>query len=200
MASVPLWGNGHTPLLRSEPEKRSGLFPWATKMVLKRATARFFVSFFQKRTRAMQSNIADAVTRMMEPVLEEMGIELVEVQFRRESVGMVLRLIIATEKGISVEDCTRVSRETSYLLEVEDLIKGAFHLEVSSPGLDRPLKTERDFIRNRNREVKVTLKEPPGREATGVILAAADNVVTLQEGEERLDIPLDRIARAMLII
>ncbi len=148
----------------------------------------------------MQSNIADAVTRMMEPVLEEMGIELVEVQFRRESVGMVLRLIIATEKGISVEDCTRVSRETSYLLEVEDLIKGAFHLEVSSPGLDRPLKTERDFIRNRNREVKVTLKEPPGREATGVILAAADNVVTLQEGEERLDIPLDRIARAMLII
>lgn len=148
----------------------------------------------------MQSNIAEAVARMMEPVLEEMGIELVEVQFRRESVGMVLRLIIATEKGVSVEDCTRVSREASYLLEVEDLIEGAFHLEVSSPGLDRPLKTERDFIRNTNREVQVTLKEPPGHEVIGTILAAADSVVMLQAGGERLDIPLDRIARAMLVI
>lgn len=169
-------------------------------MVLKRATARFFISFFQKRTKAMQSNIPAAVMQMMEPVLEEMGIELVEVQYRRESVGMVLRLIIATAKGVSVEDCKRVSKETSYLLEVEDLIEGAYHLEVSSPGLDRPLKTERDFIRNTNREVTATMKEPPGQQIIGTILAAADNVVTLQAGEERMDIPLDRIARAMLVI
>ncbi|PIP43036.1 MAG: ribosome maturation factor [Deltaproteobacteria bacterium CG_4_10_14_3_um_filter_60_8] len=169
-------------------------------MVLKRATARFFVSFLRKRTRAMQSNITAAVARMMEPVLEEMGIELVEVQFRREAAGMVLRLIIATEKGVSVEDCRRVSREASYLLEVEDLIEGAFHLEVSSPGLDRPLKTERDFIRNMNREVQVTMKEPPGHQIIGTILAAANSVVTMQAGEERLDIPLERISRAMLVI
>jgi len=66
--------------------------------------------------------------------------------------------------------------------------------------LDRPLKTERDFIRNMNREVQVTMKEPPGHQIIGTILAAANSVVTMQAGEERLDIPLERISRAMLVI
>jgi ribosome maturation factor RimP len=148
----------------------------------------------------MHSNIPAAVEQLVEPMLEEMGIELVEVQFRREAAGLVLRLIIDKENGVGIDDCTRVSRQTGHLLEVEELIKPSFHLEVSSPGLDRPLITERDFNRNRDREVKVTFKEPAGQSVSGIILGAADGSVLIQAEEEEVSIPLDGIAKAKLIL
>jgi len=147
----------------------------------------------------MQSTVPALVTRLIQPVLDEMGIELVEVQFCREPVGMVLRLIIDKVGGIGVDDCARTSREVAHLLEVEDPIDTAFHLEVSSPGLDRPLKTERDFLRNVNREVKIILNEPAGQQVTGTIINATGDNVSIHVGKEEQTLPMNMIAKAKLV-
>ncbi|MFC1837851.1 ribosome maturation factor RimP, partial [Thermodesulfobacteriota bacterium] len=86
--------------------------------------------------------MAEAVIKQVEkvalPVLEELGLELVEVQYRREQSGWVLRLIIDRQDGVNLADCAAVSREVSQLLDIDDFIDQAYNLEVSSPGLNRP--------------------------------------------------------------
>ena len=143
----------------------------------------------------MQSAIAEQVTKLVEPLLDEIGIELVEVQFQ----GNILRVTIFKEGGVGIDDCAKVSREVAHLLEVEDLIEHKYHLEVSSPGLDRPLRNQRDFNRNINQELKATLNEPPGQQVTGTIVRADGDSIVLDTGKEQISIPLTRIAKAKLI-
>jgi len=88
-----------------------------------------------------------------------MGLELVEVQFRLEGHGWVLRLFIDGKEGVTLDDCSRVSRELSDYLDVEDLIAQAYHLEVSSPGLERVLRNLDDCQRNIGKKIKVKLRE-----------------------------------------
>jgi len=104
--------------------------------------------------------IITAVESFARPVLDDMGLEMVEVQFRRESGGWLLRLFIDREDGVNVDDCALVSRQISAYLEVEDLIEHAYNLEVSSPGLERPLKKKEDFVRFTGRKARIKLKEP----------------------------------------
>jgi len=150
----------------------------------------------------MQEKIVEAVAALVEPVLDDLQLELVEVQFRRESVGWVLRLVIDSEDGITVDDCASVSREVGHLLEVEDLIEQSYNLEVSSPGLDRPLKKERDFIRNKGRKAKVTLSEPlEGRaQLIGVIEGFDQDKLILNTDTGSVQIPHGLIAKAKLVI
>jgi ribosome maturation factor RimP len=108
--------------------------------------------------------MAETVTKKVEalaiPVLEEIGLELVEVQFRREQSGWVLRLVIDKQEGVSLDDCAAVSREIGQLLDIEDFIDQAYNLEVSSPGLNRPLKSMADFQRFIGRKAKIKTIEP----------------------------------------
>ena len=104
-------------------------------------------------------NIIERVEEFIAPLLTEMQVELVEVQFRREGHGWVLRLFIDREGGVTLEDCTSVSREVSSYMEVEDPIEHAYHLEVSSPGLERPLKKKGDFVRFAGRMARIKLRE-----------------------------------------
>jgi ribosome maturation factor RimP len=111
---------------------------------------------------------ADRIIRATEalarPIAEELGLELVEVQFRRES-GWVLRLFIDREQGgVHVDDCAAVSRQVGAALEVEDIINHAYTLEVSSPGAERPLKRVEDFVRFAGRRIRIKLKEPVNSE------------------------------------
>ena len=99
------------------------------------------------------------VEEFIVPLLTDMNIELVDIEFRREGHGWVLRLFIDRPGGVTLDDCTRVSREVSSYLEVEDPIEHAYHLEVSSPGLERPLKKEKDFIRFSGRMARIKLRE-----------------------------------------
>ena len=108
--------------------------------------------------------IVDKITAVIGPVVVEKGYELVEIQFRNEQHGWVLRIIIYKEEGIGVDDCAAVSREVGHILEVEDVIQQKFHLEVSSPGLDRPLTTSRDFLRNIGKKVKIKYVFPKVRQ------------------------------------
>ena len=134
------------------------------------------------------------------PVLEELGLELVEVQYRREQSGWVLRLIIDKQDGVSLEDCTAVSREISQLLDIEDFIEQAYSLEVSSPGLDRPLKSLADFQRFTGRKARIKTVEPIGGEhvLTGRIQRTDGETIVLEIGRREVEIPFAQVSKARL--
>ena len=140
------------------------------------------------------------------PILESMGIELVDIEFGRVGPDAVLRLFIDRDGGINLDDCAGVSREVSLILDVEDVIACNYTLEVSSPGLDRPLKKESDYKRFAGRLIRVRTYEPlpddkgnKRKTFIGKLDGLIDGVVkmTLTEGQTA-SIPLERIAKANL--
>lgn len=138
------------------------------------------------------------------PLLEEMGLELVEIQFRQES-GWVLRLFIDGKDGVNVDDCASVSRQVATHLEVEDVIQHAFTLEVSSPGAERPLKRLQDFVRFAGKKIRVKLNEPVHNQRVFCgILAGVDeekNQITLavdDSNAQEMEIDLGTVTRARL--
>jgi ribosome maturation factor RimP len=141
------------------------------------------------------------IRQLVEPVLVEMGLELVELQLRTEQVGLVLRLVLYKEGGTSLDDCSRASRTISHLLEVEDPIAKAYHLEVSSPGLDRPLTTVRDFARNIGQQVEVQYRVgETTRSVIGSIAGFNEIMVTITVDGTPEQIALIDIVKAKLVI
>jgi len=149
-----------------------------------------------------------------ERVAASHGLEVFDVQVRREPIGMVLRVIIdrpdpgrveTPEESVGIEDCQRVSHDLSALLDVEDEFGEAdladkYTLEVSSPGIDRPLRHEADFRRFAGRLAKIVTMEPIERQSAfaGRIAGVDHGVVLLEEGRKTHRVPLDRIKRAHL--
>ncbi|MDH4227444.1 MAG: ribosome maturation factor RimP [Deltaproteobacteria bacterium] len=131
--------------------------------------------------------VEEKVMNLAEPVALELGLEVVDVEFVCEH-GWILRVYIDSPKGITVDDCGRLSRELSALLDVEDCISGRYSLEVSSPGLDRPLKRPKDFVAAVGKKVKVKTKIAlEGRKNfKAAIESASDDGVTLKDSEGRL--------------
>lgn len=150
----------------------------------------------------MADTVAKRVGAVALPVLEEMGLELVEVQYRREQSGWVLRLIIDKQEGISLEDCAAVSREISQLLDIEDFVDQAYNLEVSSPGLNRPLKSMADFKRFTGRKAKIKTIEPLAGEHVfiGRIKKTEGETIILEIGRKEVAMPFSQVARARLEI
>ena len=130
----------------------------------------------------IESPLVRRLTELAVPVVDGFGCELVELQFRREASGWVLRLIIDNVNGIGIDECSRISREFAHLLEVEDLIEQSYSLEVSSPGLDRPLKREKDFLRCKGKKAKVVVREPIDgqNQCIGLIEEVTQESVTLR--------------------
>ena len=135
------------------------------------------------------------------PVVETAGMELVDVTFRREHGGKVLRVLIDREGGVDLEAISTVSERVSRRLDVEGFDPGPYSLEVSSPGLERPLRKPEDFARRVGEKVKVKTFAPVegGRSHTGTIVAADDEHVTVatDAGERRL--PYEAIASAKTV-
>lgn len=146
--------------------------------------------------------VVAAIEEYAVPVLESMGIELVEIQFRREGHGWVLRLYIDKEGGVTLDDCASVSRELSTWLDVEDLIEQAYHLEVSSPGLERPLKKLKDFKRFSGRTAKVKLREQVDGQKVfiGTIGEADEEKIILVVDDKPMTLLFDNIAKARLVL
>ncbi len=142
------------------------------------------------------------VAALVAPLVADLGLELFEVQFRREGHGWVLRLTIDSPAGITVDDCARVSREAGHLLEVEEVIGHAYQLEVSSPGLDRPLRREQDFHHFSGRLAKIKTSRPlDGQQVfIGRLGPLQDGVLTLVCDQGEVRIPLAEIAKARLEI
>ena len=136
------------------------------------------------------------------PLMEENNFELVDVEYVKEAGTWYLRAYIDKEGGIAVDDCEVISRKLSDWLDKEDFIDDSYILEVSSPGLGRPLKKEKDYVRSMGREVEVRLYKAIDRqkEFTGPLSAYDDKTVTLtmEDGSEavfeKADIALIRLA------
>jgi ribosome maturation factor RimP len=165
---------------------------------------------------------ADQFSRLNEAaarVAGSHGLDIFDVQFRRESHGLVLRVMIdrrpdaagvelppveGTPDGITVDDCQRVSQDLSALLDVEGDAMGIpddeYTLEVSSPGLDRPLRNEADYRRFVGRLAKLVTREPVERQSAfaGRIKGIEDGAVLLEEGRRTHRVPLDLVKRAHL--
>jgi ribosome maturation factor RimP len=152
-----------------------------------------------------------ALEALVSPVCSAQGVELVCVQYGAEAGGPVLRVLIELpnaetlprEVGVTLDDCTRVSRELSLVLDQhEDMIDGTYRLEVSSAGIERPLVKARDFERYVGREVKLSVKTPVAnrKNYTGTLLGLHDDLVALQVArDEKLELPLREIAKAHLV-
>ena len=142
------------------------------------------------------------------------GLDIFDVQLRRESIGQVLRVVLdrpapaagtsGEEVPVGIEDCQRVSQDLSALLDVEDeLTEGlgtGFTLEVSSPGLDRPLRGEADYRRFVGRLAKIVTREPVDGQShfAGRLAGIENGAVLLVEGQRTHKVPFDRISRARL--
>jgi ribosome maturation factor RimP len=139
---------------------------------------------------------------MVDPILLDEGLELVDIEYRRESKGWVLRLILDKEGGITLDDCTRVSQEVGRNLDVEDFIQTPYTLEVSSPGLTRPLKTEKDFMKYCNRLIKVKTVDPieNRRQFKGRLLGVSEGRIEIEGEGGVFQIPLSNVAKANLEI
>ncbi len=136
------------------------------------------------------------------PIIEQNNFELVDVEYVKEASNYYLRIYIDKEGGITVDDCEIVSRALGDLLDAKDFIEESYVLEVSSPGLGRPLKKEKDFKRSIGMEVEIHLYKAIDRQKdyTGVLIAYSDDDVTIAVDDdkemkiERKDIALIRLA------
>jgi ribosome maturation factor RimP len=143
------------------------------------------------------------IESILGPLLDAEGFSLVDVAYKRERGAWVLRVFIDKEGGVTLDDCARVSREFGQLLDVEDIIPTAYHLEVSSPGLDRPLKKEDDFVKYSGRKVRIKTKEQISgrRNFKGALLGCTEGKVMVKvEGSEVFAIPFSSILKANLEI
>jgi ribosome maturation factor RimP len=104
--------------------------------------------------------IRDRVMALVEPVLVERGLELIDVEHRNEEHGRVVRLLVDREGGVDLDSLSGLSRELSDLLDVHEVVPGSYTLEVSSPGIDRPLRKPEHFVRVLGKKVRVRARVP----------------------------------------
>jgi len=150
----------------------------------------------------MRSRVADVVSRLAEPVAAELRLELVDVVYEKEGSRWMLRVFIDKPGGVTVEDCEAMSRRLDPLLDEADPIPHEYALEVSSPGLERPLKQPADYQRFAGQEVALRLFAPVEgrRNWQGKLLGMDEdgNVkLATETGEKK--IPLSGISRAHLV-
>ncbi|MCB1762082.1 MAG: ribosome maturation factor RimP [Gammaproteobacteria bacterium] len=143
----------------------------------------------------------EKLTDLFAPVVEAMGYELVGVEYLNRGRGSLLRIYIDQPEGITLDDCSRVSHQISGILDVEDPIEENYNLEVSSPGLDRPLFGRRDFERFIGNRVmlKLRTKISGQRRFVGKLLGMEQEEILLAVGDETLRLPLDQIDKAKLV-
>jgi len=145
--------------------------------------------------------IYQLVTDLIEPTLKGSDVELVDVEYKKTGKTWSLRVFIDKNQGVTVDDCQRLSREIEDLIAIHELIADRYVLEVSSPGLDRPLKKETDFIRNKGKQVLVKTYLPinNSKTNTGTIKDFSNDTLFLENEKKTFEISLSNIAQAKLI-
>ena len=141
------------------------------------------------------------INGLVQPLVEDLGYEFVGIEYSSNPKNALLRIYIDEEsKGIAIEDCARVSREVAALLDVEDPIAGNYNLEVSSPGLNRPIFNLEQFERFIGDVVSMTLFAPVNtrRKFKGELLAVAGNQVIVYQDGEQVGIDFENIIKSRL--
>ncbi|HVY54671.1 MAG TPA: ribosome maturation factor RimP [Thermodesulfobacteriota bacterium] len=140
------------------------------------------------------------VRELLEPILAGKNLELFDIEFKGQGKNGVLRVFIDREEGVTIDDCALVSRELGTLLDIHDMIPGSYTLEVSSPGLTRPLRKPEDFLRFKGKKVKIkTSRDIEKRKSfIGRLLDFRDGLVTVETEGGSFTIPYADIEKANL--
>ena len=151
-----------------------------------------------------KGSVTESIEELVTPITEENRLELVDVEYKKEGKNWFLRIYIDKEGGVTVDDCTRVSREIEDLIDVEEVVPTSYVLEVSSPGLDRPLKKEKDFLRFKGKRAHVTTYTPihvhEQKNFKGTIRDFQEDILFLDIDSQSVEIPKNQIAKAKLEI
>ncbi len=156
-----------------------------------------------------QQTLIEQLSAVIVPILESMSMELVDLEYKHEGRDWFLRIFIDKDGGVNLDDCAVASREIGAVLEVEDIVRTAYRLEVSSPGIDRPLKKVADFERFAGSLVKVKTFESldPDQRGNarktfvGTLVGIEDGLVRIEQSDKKggvVELPLAAIAKANL--
>lgn len=154
----------------------------------------------------MSANVKENVATIANPILDELSMELVDVEYKKEGKNWVLRMFIDHPDGIGLEECSLVSERMSQKLDEEDPIQGSYYLEVSSPGAERPLKNAKDFQGAVGKNVYIkTYEQIDGRKTfTGELVAYEDGKIKINIREKTrtiaFQVPERLIANARLSV
>jgi ribosome maturation factor RimP len=151
------------------------------------------------------SPLEERVSQIIAPVIQEMGFDLVHVIMTSEANEAILRIMAehAITKELNIDDCAKLSRAIGTILDVEDVVSGAYRLEMSSPGIDRPLVRATDFIEYIGFDAKVEIEPslPTGQKRfRGILAKLENNILTLETDEGDFELPLANMAKARLVI
>jgi ribosome maturation factor RimP len=147
------------------------------------------------------ADIVEKLEQLCEPAILSLGLELVQLQYRREAEGWVVRLLVDRPGGVTVEECAELSRQVSSVLEVEDLIPYRYRLEVSSPGLDRPLCKREHFERFVGASINLHTREPfEGRRSfRGVLRGLHEDLVLVEVDLKIYELPFSAVDKANVV-
>ncbi|MFN7250800.1 MAG: ribosome maturation factor RimP [Anaerobacillus sp.] len=154
----------------------------------------------------MSNKVTTTVEQLVTPIVSEMQLELVDVEFKKEGKNWFLRVYIDSETGVDIEDCGTVSERLSEILDEKDPIPQAYFLEVSSPGAERPLKKPADVEKAVGKNVFITLYEPiQGEKAfEGKLVSFDGNELTLSTKQKtrvvEVTVPYEKVASARLAV
>ncbi len=151
----------------------------------------------------MRKSIEATIEEIVQPIVDAKGFEIVDVEYVKEAGEYYLRVYLDKEGGISLNDCESVSRELSEILDVKDPITDNYYLEVSSPGLDRPLKKDKDFVRyaGRDVEIKVYKAIDGSKQLEGELVGLTeDNNIRVIIDEKEVDLTRKEVALVRLAI
>ncbi|MGX4669267.1 ribosome maturation factor RimP [Cerasibacillus sp. JNUCC 74] len=154
----------------------------------------------------MSSKVVKTTEELVLPILEQKNLELVDIEYVKEGKNWFLRVYIDKDGGVDITECGEVSEQLSERLDEADPISEAYFLEVSSPGVERPLKTKRDIANSINQYIHVKLYEPINGEKTydGELINYSDDVLTVEyrvkTRKKTVEIPFDKIAKARLAV
>ena len=149
----------------------------------------------------MSTAILSKIEAIAERVAQSEGIEIVEVELKGGGKNRFLRISIDRPEGVTHADCELISHQVSTILDVEDVVPGAYTLEVSSPGVERKLVKYKDFERFTGKKIKVSLREPieNSRRWEGTLASCADGQIHLEVAEgKRIQFPFDQVEKANL--
>ncbi|MCF6093194.1 ribosome maturation factor RimP [Microaerobacter geothermalis] len=150
----------------------------------------------------MPQNVTGLVERLVIPILDEQNLELVDIEFTKEAANWFLRIYIDKDGGVDIEDCGRVSEQLSKKLDEADPIPQAYFLEVSSPGAERPLKKEKDYLRAVGKYVHIETCESidDHKVFEGTLSSYENGELVIKEKNNHWIVPVDKILSARLAI
>ncbi|TRZ38687.1 ribosome maturation factor RimP [Niallia circulans] len=152
------------------------------------------------------SKVTGIVEEMVNPILDELNLELVDIEYVKEGPNYFLRVFIDKDNGVDIDECAAVSEKLSEKLDEVDPIPENYFLEVSSPGAERPLKKDKDFQKAIGKNVHIKTYEPIDNEKTfeGILTSFDGNVVTVEvkikTRKKTIEIPYEKIAKARLAV